>query len=146
VPKINRRVIIVKELQNERNSVSIAKILVSKLRVLYDQQVALCVFLRGCRLCLLCYWLLIDKQMYLIRWLRAKLRACCIAHSTQRLLTSVKGSFILQMLQLVDDSSLYQRHYVMIRLFISTELRHDRLFISTVLRHDTAVYINGITS
>jgi len=45
VPKINKRVIIVKELQNERNFESIAKILVSKLRVLYDQQVALCVFL-----------------------------------------------------------------------------------------------------
>jgi len=46
VPKINKRVIIVKELQNERNFVSVAKILVSKLRVLYDQQVALCVLMR----------------------------------------------------------------------------------------------------
>jgi hypothetical protein len=128
VPKINKRVIIVKELQNERNFISIAKILVSKLRVLYDQQVALCVFLWGCRLCLLCYWLLIDKQMYLIRWVIATLCACCIAYSTQRLLTSVKGSFTLQMLQLVDDSSLYQRHYVMIRLFISKALCNDRLF------------------
>jgi len=73
------------------------------------------------------------------------------------------------MLQVLDDSSSYQRHYVMIRLFISTALRHDtavyinsitswygclyqqhyimiRLFISTTLRHDTAVYINSITS
>lgn len=46
MPKINKRVIIVKELQNERNFVSVAKILVSKLRVLYDQQVALCVLMR----------------------------------------------------------------------------------------------------
>jgi hypothetical protein len=136
---------------------ALAKILVSKLRVLCDQQVALCVFLWGCRLCLLCYWLLIDKQMYLIRWLSATLRACCIAYSTQRLLTSVNGSFILQRLQLVIDSSLYQRYYVMIRLFVSTALRHDngcsyqqhyvmtRLFISTAPRHDT-VCINSITS
>lgn len=135
MPKINKSVIIVKELQNERNFVSIANILVSKLRVLYDQQVALCVFLWGCRLCPLCYWLLIDKQMYLIRRLSATLCAWCIAYSTQHLLTSVKGSFILQMLQLVDDRSLYQRHYVVIRLFISTALRHD-----------TAVYINSTTS
>ena len=88
-------------------------------------------------MCLLCYWLLIDKQMYLIRWLSPTLCACCtcIAYGTQHLLASVKASFILQMLQVLDDSSSYQRHYVMIRLFISTALRHD-----------TAVYINSITS
>jgi hypothetical protein len=150
---------------------------------------------------LLCYWLLIDKQMYLIQRLSATLCARCIGiavasvdvgkrfihladvafswweqlistalrHDRLFILTAsrhdttvyINGTTSWQAVYINSITSwqavyinsitswygcLYQQHYVTIRLFISTTLRHDRLFISTALRHDTAVYINGTTS
>jgi hypothetical protein len=80
--KINKGAIIVKELQNERNSVSISKELPSKpaiSSVLCDQQVALCPFEpAGCAYCATA-WLLIDKPVCFIR----RRSAVCMLYGVQ---------------------------------------------------------------